>query len=262
MADNCTGGQISSLQINNTDCSCVSIASITWNPAGTQFTITLNNGQSITSPVLTGATGPAPTISFRVSGTTLQYSINAGTSWVSIYDLSSILDGGAITNQFPSLSTLGTAFESLISNAAGTPRTPFSLPANTLKTNGDFIVIESMFSTSSWTSALQRVRQTFDGNALNTPLNLGFFAFNVDKIGISSRLTRVSNTEARCQLVAKFYTTSLGGSTVFQEYVQDILTIAGLDLAANAYDIDAQGDSVVIGDVTCNAFDIVYTPII
>jgi hypothetical protein len=181
-------------------------------------------------------------------------------SWVSIYDLSDILNNGSLTNQVPNLSTLGTSFESLIANAAGTARNPFEIVADTLSTNGDQLVVTSVFTTSSWTSATQLVRLTFNGNALNTPLNIGFSASNVARIEVSALLTRVNNTTISYQMTSKFFTTSIGGAALYNEYHQDLQTIAGLDLAATAYNIDAQGDSAVIGDITCKAFQIQYIP--
>lgn len=240
MAINCTGGQTASLQVQNLDCSCVSISSITWNQAGTQFTITLNNGQSITSPVLTGPAGTPIVPEFRASGTMLQYSVDGGTTWIDLYDLAALMDG-ILYNNYANASTSGTTWQTLDT---------YTLPAATLATDGDELLIEATFTTSSWTSSAQLARVQFGGNTLNTPLNAGFYASNVDKIVFSLRLSRISNTQVAYQLTISFVGATIGGGSVINEYKQAKQTISALNLTTTNYAINADGKSVVSGDVT------------
>lgn len=246
---NCTGGTIPSLQVINGDCSCVSIQSITWNNAGNQFTITLTNGQSITSPVLEGAEGATPVIAFRVSGTILQYNVDGG-AWISLFDLASLTESNVLNNTYPNASTAGTAWETL-----GT----YQLPAAKLASDGSEITIRTVFTTNAATPApTQLVRQTFNGSALNTPLNIGFYAKNITKIIIETRLSRVSNTSVKYEQEVQYCVTSIGGESVAQNYVQSLQTIAGLNLTTTAYDIDADANSDVAGDITLESFETIY----
>lgn len=157
-----------------------------------------------------------------------------------------------LANQFPELATLGTAYESLLVG-----RTPYVLPANTLTSNGDEIKIHTVFVSNAAVSAgTQLVRNTFNGNATNTPLNVGFYAGNVKEIIIDIRLVRTSNTEAKYEQIVTFNLESIGGYNTTAVYHQEIQTIAGLNFTTTAYNIDAQGNSDTIGDISCKAFEV------
>lgn len=160
-------------------------------------------------------------------------------------------DGVAVlTNTYPNASTAGVAWETL-----GT----YNLAADTLSTNEDEITIRSVFTTNAAEpSPTQLVRQTFDGSALNITLNLGFYAKNVTKIIIETRLSRVSNTSAKYEQNVIFCTTSLGGTNVVQSYVQDLTTIGSLNFTTTGYDITADANSDVAGDITLESFEIIY----
>lgn len=254
----CSGGQITQLQVNNVDCSCVSISTIAWNTAGTQFTITLSNGQSITSPVLTGSTGPAPTVSFRVVGTALQYSVDAGANWTAIYDFSALAGGGVLANQFPALATLTTNFESLLVG-----RTPYVLPLNTLNTDGDELSGFAQFSTAAPTSSyLQRIRMTFNSVDMLGILDYpSFFASNVYMIRLGFSIVRVSNTTIKYQFITTYYGAEAAPSrsrAVLSQGEIDLVSQGSLTLDATAYNIDVQAQSNVIGNITCDAFSLKY----
>ncbi len=232
----CTGGNVAGVNQIEVDCDCVGIESIDQSSDLTRIYINLTNGTTDTFTLPAGATGPeGPAGPAGTSGTN-------GTS--------------VIANQFPDLSTLGTAFESLIYDAAGTARTPFVLPANTLATDQSEISITATFTTSDANpDPTQLVRVLFNGNATNTPLNIGFYGKNIYKIIISVRLVRLSNTTAKYEQRVYFCTGSLGGDSVNNTYVQTIQPLAGLNFTTDAYEIDAQGNSDVAGDITCAAFE-------
>lgn len=153
-------------------------------------------------------------------------------------------------NQYPAASTAGTAWETLAT---------YQLPAAQLATNQDEITIRTVFTTNAASpSASQLVRQTFNGSALNTPLNIGFYASNITKIIIQTRLTRVSNTSAKYEQDVLFCVTGLGGTNITNWYKQDLTTIGTLNFTTTAYDITADGNSVVAGDITLESMEILY----
>ena len=55
-----------------------------------------------------------------------------------------------------------------------------------------------------------------------------------------------------------FCVESLGGTELAKRYVQSLQTIAGLNFTTTAYDIDADANSDVIGDITLESFEIIY----
>jgi hypothetical protein len=176
----------------------------------------------------TGATGPAgPAGSNGTNGT-------AGVA--------------LLTNQYPNLATLGVAYESL---AEG--RTPYVLAANTLSTNGDAIEINGVFKATGAapTSLNQRIRITFNGSSLNV------FTYNFGGgllfINLNIKLTRVSNTTAKYEVRGTRYGTF---GLYIDSFYEGVVSLAGLNFTSTAYNIDPQGDSVVIGDIICTSFDI------
>ena len=238
MADNCLGGQISTLQVQNLDCTCISISSITWNAAGTQFTITLSNGQSITSPVLTGATGPAPTISFRVSGTTLQYSVNGGTSWTSLIDLTTLVDGkNIITNELEDAGTSSSSWETL-----GTTQTDYTNSSKNLSADGDMLKITGRFISSV---ADGNTRLRLNGSSLLGGVNYGFVN-GIAAIEYEITIGRIDATNISC--ITKVYRYMPYGSSylissngIFIAPKQDIVVPT---LASNNLTITAESDAV------------------
>ena len=237
---NCLGGTTATLQVVNTDCGCVSIQSISQSQNGLTFTITLDNGQSITLTLPIAPAAAAIVPEFRASGTLLQYSVDGGTTWITIYDLALLMDG-LLYNNYANADTSGTTYQTLDT---------YTLPAAKLATNGDELLIEAVFTTDSWTSSAQYVRIQFGGNTLNTPLNIGFMASNINKIQYSVRLTRISNTQVEYQLNVRQFALGIGGSIMATNYMQDIKTISSLNLTTTTYAINADAKSVVTGDIT------------
>lgn len=251
--NNCLGGQISTLQVQNLDCSCVSIKSITWNPAGTQFTITLTNGQSITSPVLTGATGSAPTVVFRVLGTVLQYNVNSA-GWVDLYDFSDLIEG-VLYNDISNSATIGTSLEILKT---------YTLPANKLSTNGSYLVVRAEFTTTTTnkTPSADKFVNIYFNNANLIGLNAIVLGFNAqyDKLYLDLRISRFSNTQVKVEMFTQAGSlfNLIGGASLAYPAHFGIFTAGGLDLSANAYDITAVADSYLAGDITCNLLEVTY----
>lgn len=210
---------------------------------------------------------------FQNTGVWIQVSTDNGVTWNNLFSLAAVTGGtgangtngtdgadgvAVLTNQYPALATLGTAFETLNANAAGTARTAWSLPLNTLNTNEDEIEIYAAFTGSSSASA-PNVRLTFNGSAMNVGYNTGFSG-QIDKITISARLSRLSNTTAKYELTTTYYNPFVlgGGSTFYTSIYQNVTSLGGLNFTTTAYDIAAQADSIVIGDVTLTAFEITY----
>lgn len=253
MANNCNGGLVATLNVNNTDCACISIASITWNPAGTQFTITLSNGQSITSPVLTGATGAAPTISFRVSGTTLQYSINSGTSWVSIYDLSALTAKSLIHSDPDNhLTTTNGSFEVL-----STFSTDHTNSAKNLVAVGDTIKLYSLFSMiNSPTATGILTKLNLNGVGIsNIPINAMSVINAADaQIELFTDITLKDATAGaniiRINSMIKVWDGS-GFFTINRQAKLAIADVGGatVDFSANDYAFSAQAQSIATGDI-------------
>lgn len=246
MPDNCLGGQTSTLNVENTDCSCVSIASITWNAAGTQFTITLNNGQSITSPVLTGATGPAPTISFRVSGTTLQYSINGGTSWVSIYDLSALTGSGLIWSDATNGSTAVTGAYTTIK----TGTTDYTNASKNLVAVGDAIKVCATILSTSLTSN-SGIRILFNATEIGAT-GIGFALNSTQMVTYESTMTLTDATAGaqtvRVETLVCFYAEWGSG---FRQVVLPIVRtqdLAGLNFNAANQNFYLQVNQTVASD--------------
>lgn len=242
--NNCTGGQTATLQVINNDCSCVSISSITWNNAGTQFTITLDNGQSITSPVLTGPAGTPITPEFRVSGTYLQYSVDSGATWTNLYDLSLIESAGVLENLISNSATAGTAWETLKS---------YTLTAGTLSADKDILHIRARVK-SNGTIQGQECRVQFNGSTLAS----AEFSDSTDFVFFDIYLSRISQTTAKYEGQLQVGQGFLSVTILTGIFTLPVTSIAGLDFDANNYAITIQGDSVVVGDVICEELQVIY----
>ena len=153
-----------------------------------------------------------------------------------------------LENSYPNADTKTNVWEKLAT---------YQLPAATLTSNGDEIVIKTVFTTNTKpASPSQLVKQQFNSVALNTPLNIGFAYSNTSKIFIETRLSRISNTDAKYQMSAMLYGSVIGGGLAQQSYFQDLQNIAGLNFTTTAYDIDAYANSDAAGDITLESFEI------
>lgn len=209
-----------------------------------------------------GADGVTP--QFQNTGVWIQVSTDNGVTWDNLFSLAAVTgaagaagtngtdgaDGTAVlANQYPNLSTLGVAFESL---AEG--RTPYILSANTLNTNLDDITIRAVFTTNG-AGTTPKVRVAFNGSTMNGNAQFGG---GVAKIVFDIRLSRITNTTAKYETRVTKYTIGLFTANLYDMAEEDVVSIAGLDFTANPYNIDVQGDSDVIGDVTCAVFNVNY----
>ena len=160
-------------------------------------------------------------------------------------------DGVAVLyNQYPNASTAGIIWETLET---------YQLPAAQMSANEDEIKIRTVFTTNAAEpAATQLVRQTFNGSALNTPLNIGFYATNITKIIIETRFSRVSNTSAKYEQDVIFCTTGIGGNNIASWYKQSLATVGALNFTTTAYDITADANSDVAGDITLESMEIIY----
>ena len=129
-------------------------------------------------------------------------------------------------NVYPNASTTTTNWEVLDT---------YQLVADQLATNEDEITIRTVFITNeAEPRSTQLVKQVFNGVDLNTTLNFGFYAKNIVKIIIETRLTRVSNTTAKYEMDVQFCAGSIGGTLVTQKYVQDLQALAALNFTTTA----------------------------
>ena len=153
-------------------------------------------------------------------------------------------------NVYPNASTTTTNWEVLDT---------YQLVAGQLATNEDEITIRAVLTTNAAKpSPSQLVRVTFNGVALNNTINLGFYSESIFKIIIEARISRVSNTTAKYEMNASFGSYSLGGTELIRVYEQNISSIATLNFTTNAYTITADGNSDSSGDITLEAFEIIY----
>lgn len=210
-----------------------------------------------------GTDGRTP--EFQQAGTWFQWRYVGDLAWINLFNFATItgtpgangLNGVALlANQYPALATVGTgSFESLLEG-----RTPFILVKDTLKTDFDMIRGRVMMRRAS--SAQNQLWQViFNGTVIAS----GAFGNNGDLWMIEFWITRASNTQAKHDSRSELYV-SMGSvlyaatdnSVGFDTLALRPQTMAGLDLTSNDYLIDVQGNSVVVGDVICELFQLEY----
>jgi len=163
-----------------------------------------------------------------------------------------------LQNQFPNLSTLSTNFESLLVG-----RVPYDLPANKLMANGDELLLFAQFSSANPAASYsQAVKLSFAGTDLLGAFDLAsFYSLNVGLIKLYARIVRTSNTTVNYQLTIQYFGDTNTPSitrTMLQQTQTDITGLGTLNLTTTSYEIDALAKSVVIGDITCEAFEVIY----
>lgn len=209
-----------------------------------------------------GTDGKTP--EFQQAGTWFQWRYVGDPAWINLFNFATITgpagadgqNGGAlIANQYPNLATQGTgAFESLLEG-----RIPFVLVKNTLKTDLDMIRIRAVIR-SNGTNAGQGIQVTFNGGAIA----IGNFWNNANLWAIDIWISRTSNTAVKYDASQKLFVVfgsiyaSTDNAVGWDTFAITPQVIAGLDLTANDYEIDLQGDSVVIGDVISELFQVEY----
>lgn len=201
---------------------------------------------------------------FQNTGTWIQVSYDNGSTWVNLFSLASVTgatgaagaagadgaDGVAVLyNEFPNASTIGTGWETLDT---------YTLPLATLTTDGDELVVKAAFTTPrAAVIGGKEVRLSFDGNPLNVSVLLALVG-NLTRGEIFVRLVRTSNTTAKVELKYSSFVSATGGANLYQVFNQTLNTIGSLNFTTTAYDIKAEANSDVIGDITLESFEIIY----
>lgn len=239
---NCTGGTIPSLQVINGDCSCVSIQSITWNNAGNQFTITLTNGQSITSPVLEGAEGATPVIAFRVSGSILQYNVDGG-AWINLFDLASLTGSSMLWNDISDNATSTNAIQILKS---------FTMAAGQLASDGDMVQIRARFKANS-DNVSKQCYVFLDGSQI---CEYSMYAL-VTSCELNVTISRTGATAGKADI--EIYA-SIGGGLSYLTKYRFLLPISAVSVSAwaDALDIEIKADDNAGNAITCELFQVTY----
>lgn len=243
MPDNnipCIGGSIANLQVNNDDCDCVGIVSIVNNqPTQNSFTITLSNGQSLTLPLVNGATGPAgatgPTGPSGVDGETVLNNTYPYISPASVGSLVQIGEYIFVENQFSTDQDeatihLGFTYTPIADGVCG-----FQLYLN------DSLMVVSGFSTLT----------TFQFNS------------NVAAADVDIRISRVDNSTLNFTFEVTPKSSFVNSQPVHANKVlaridQEIVSVTGLDLAASNTIFDIKAQSAGANDIVLTEFEIIF----
>jgi hypothetical protein len=123
----------------------------------------------------------------------------------------------------------------------------YTLPLNTLTTDGSFLEVRSRFRTTYPTlmTSLKSVQMDFNGSLLN---GYPFIQLTVTSVEFITIIERVNNTTAKYKVYIEAYDQN-GVSTI--NITSDYDSTAGLNFTTTAYDITAKANSDVIGDITC-----------
>lgn len=163
---------------------------------------------------------------------------------------------GAIVlhNDISNSATLGTALEILKT---------YTLPLNTLSTDGSFLKIRAEFTTSTANASpsTKLVGLYFNGNSIADAFE-PYIIFNGQgrKIILEATVNRFSNTVLKNeQYFDLLYGFLVGSQSSIQPVInQGIFSMAGLNLTTTVYDITAKANGEVIGDITCTLFTVTY----
>lgn len=201
-----------------------------------------------------GTNGVTPQL--QNTGTYIQVSYDGGDTWINLIDLATITgaagangtngangaDGVAVLfSNFDVDATTGTALQTWATKT-------YTLPANTLSNNGDYIEVELRFNTPTSNVYGQDKKFGFAEFGASLVANANFSA-QYSNYNLIIKYHRVSNTTVKAEL--KFIGISLFG--ILEDGVINFLyTISGLDLVNNSYTFKACGDSYATGDVICN----------
>lgn len=131
------------------------------------------------------------------------------------------------------------------------PLKTFSLPVNTLNTNGDMIHIHAVFK-SAVANAGQIPSVSFNGSTVAG----WFFSGNLGRCVMDVSISRLSNTSISFENNIKPITGTTG---VTNQQINLPLTIGGLNLTTTAYTIAARGYSVAVGDIICEELQVTYS---
>lgn len=172
------------------------------------------------------------------------------------------VDGAAVLfNVVADSVTVGTSFETFSGKT-------YTMPANTLSTDGSFLKIRGEFTTT--TTNVKPTSGKFVDIWFNNQTTIGAnstlltFAVQYTKLFIDLKISRYSNTQIKVemftqagQLIDPSGIVFPGACSLDYQANFGIYIIGGLNLTTTAYDIEAVGDSVAAGDLTCNLLEIV-----
>lgn len=126
----------------------------------------------------------------------------------------------------------------------------YTMPANTLSTDGSYIKINARFSTTTKNTNLSTKTVNLVFNGSNISFNTFLFS-NINTYEVEVIISRFSNTSGRTE----FYVQA-SNNTYFQVYGASSSgwsTIGGLNFTTTGYTITANGNSDEIGDVRCES---------
>ena len=157
------------------------------------------------------------------------------------------VDGTSVLhNDISTSTTTGTSLETLKS---------YTLPANTLDTDGSYIKIYVRFNTttSNPTTSTKRVYIYFNGSFIT--LSLFNSIDNLTTVEHEVIISRYSNTSGR----SKYRVEGSDNSSykIYGAISSPFSTLGGLNFTTTAYDIEVKADSDVIGDLNCENLTIV-----
>lgn len=167
-------------------------------------------------------------------------------SWAVTGNIKGSSGAVVLHNDISNSATTGTSLQTLKT---------YTIPANQLTTDGDYLIVRARFSTSTATtiSSTKAVGIYFNGSAV---ISGTFTASNIDVFEYEVWINRFSNTVVKIKAssaAAYAILPIVAGSTL-----GGFATTAGLNLTTTTYDITAKANSDVIGDLTCENLTVTY----
>ena len=128
----------------------------------------------------------------------------------------------------------------------------YELLAGTVAANSDAILVEACFIKNTTTPTFPNTRIQFNSNSVIDVSATGVMGNGVNKVRISCKITRTSNTTAKYQTII----TDVVSNSVVQMQDCPLNTFAGLDFDGTDYDIECSAYSVATGDVSLISFSV------
>lgn len=141
-------------------------------------------------------------------------------------------------NDISDNATIGTGLEILKT---------YTLPLNTLTTDGSFLEVRTRFRTTYPTlnTSAKTVSLNFNGTQIIVYL---FSVINVGDVELVATIERNSNTTAKIKVSMESHNLL---NKVYDDYSYAYNNSGGLNFTTTAYAITARANSDVIGDITC-----------
>ena len=196
---------------------------------------------------------------FQNTGTWIQVSYDNGSTWNNLFSLASVT--GATGPQGPAGTngTNGTTYllnsyvvHTTITNSSWESLQSYKLLAGTVAANSDAILIEACFIKNTTTSTFPNTRIRFNSNTVIDASATGVMGNGVNKVRISCKITRTSNTTAKYQTII----TDVVSNSVVQMQDCPLNTFAGLDFDGTDYDIECSALSIATGDISLISFSV------